>query len=394
MVTSRRGSRWHLAALYAATFLSTVGDGSVQLLLPPHLASTGLSPGTIGPVVAAYSVAALVSRVVAGAVYRADRIALLVSGGCVASAIAFVLIARSSSVPVLVALSAMNGMGWAAASTGGLAAIMELRRGANAGVVMGWYTGFIGAGYAAAGFLGGVLGDHLGTAGAITALAVVPVVASVALGGILRGVRHVEAGDYPRRPSLSAFARLQPYVWLAFFIALHLNLLSGVLHTYFPLYGLAIGLSLTQIGVLTGTHSALGSAVRFVAAPLFRVVPYRRTLPWLVAIGGLSVAAMVLSSAYTALLIAWGVLGLSRGVLRVASSALVMDSSREDGRDRGAASGVYLAGLDVGKIVGPLAGGMAVEVMGLRSAFVLAGLGFPLVFFTFLSWLRRRETSG
>ena len=52
--------------------------------------------------------------------------------------------------------------------------------------------------------------------------------------------------------------------------------------TFFPIYGLAIGLTLTQIGVLQGIHRAMAAAVRFLSGLFFRFVSYERTSPLMV----------------------------------------------------------------------------------------------------------------
>jgi hypothetical protein len=82
------------------------------------------------------------------------------------------------------------------------------------------------------------------------------------------------------------FRGLPPVVWIAFFVTLYINLVSGVVLTFFPIYGLAIGLTLTQVGFLQGIHGAAASVVRFLSGIVFRFVSYARTLPLMVALSG------------------------------------------------------------------------------------------------------------
>jgi MFS family permease len=74
-------------------------------------------------------------------------------------------------------------------------------------------------------------------------------------------------------------------------------------------------------------------------------------------------------------------------LLRVASGALVMD---EAGGRVGPASGVYLAGLDLGKVVGPTVGGFGAGAIGIRSTFLAASVGLPLVYFVLTALTSRR----
>jgi predicted MFS family arabinose efflux permease len=395
-------SRAAVILLFVSSGVFTLGDGAVLLLLAPHLAEQGVSSPVIGPIVATYSGAALLFRFVTGAVYRSYRLRYLVPGGCLVQAASFVVLANSSSTAWLAITVALNGAGFAIASTGGLAAVMELRPAGNAGSLMGWYTGCIGAGYGAAGFVGGAAGDLFGISGALTAVTVFPLLAAAGLAGALWPVGRSAAdsttdgdaaqgpGPRRRRSPVAALLSVGPYVWLAFFCALHINLLSGVLLTFFPLYGLAIGLSLTQIGSLTGASSALSSAIRFTSPALFKRIDYRSVLPWMVLLGGAATAALTVSRVYVILLLAWLGIGASRALLRVSSAALVMNASGGGDRQRGLASGTYMSGLDIGKIIGPVLGGLSVNSLGYEPTFLLAGLGIPAVFFAYYAWLKLR----
>ena len=393
-----RQARRTLLVLFVATIVFTVGDGSATVLLAPYLELRGLTQVVIGQVAAAYSVAALGFRFVTGSLYRPQRTVWLVPGGCVLQAVAFYLTALTGDPLLLTLLVGLNGAGQALASTGGLAAIMDVTDGRNAGSIMGWYTGCIGAGYALSGFLGGWLGDVVGLVDALKLLAAIPLVAGIALTAGLR--RIVDPGTAPdaapsdgpaapRARFLAGFRHAGPMVWLAATVGLQINLISGVLMTFFPLYGLAIGLSLTQIGMLTGIHSGTSSVVRFVTPPLFRRISHRSVLPWMVLLSGAALVGLTTSTALGALALAWLLIGVSRGFLRVSSAALVTEAVR--GPRRGAASGIYLAGLDVGKIIGPIAGGVAVEALGYETTFLLTGLIVPAVYFGLSGMIARRN---
>lgn len=382
-----------LIAVMVASGVFTLGEGSLNVVLSPYLEQRGLRAATIGLVVASYSVAALLSRFAAGALYQRRTARVIVPLGCLASASSYFLLPVTSATALLSALIALNGIGFALVSTGALAAIVDLRPSSSSSTVMAWYTGAIGGGYAVAGFLGGALGDALGPAGAIRALTVIPLVAGgVMLAALWRfgSETAAEPETGRRRFSLAGFREVGPLVWLAFAIGLHINLLGGVLITYFPLYGLAVGLTLTQIGILSGVHSSVGSLIRFATPMLFARVDYRRLDVPLVVVGGIAVAAMASTAQFGPLLVCWLAVGLSRGVLRVSSAAVAMESGGDDERSRGAASGLYLAGLDLGRIVGPLVGGIVAQTAGLRATFLVAGLAFPLAFLV----LRKRLEAG
>lgn len=370
-----------LVPLFVASGVLTLGEGSIQVVLGPYLELRGLSAGLIGTVTMTYGAAALGARLASGAVYRSARAPWLVAAGCLAMAVAFATLTLTGD-PVLIALLlGLEGAGFGLATTAGMAAVLErCPPGANAGALMGWYTGATGAGYAIAGFAGGPIADVIGIVPAILVMALAPAVAGVLLLAILRRTTPVVT-MHPREPTvLAAFRNVPATVWLAFAVAFYVALVNGGLLTFFPIHGLAIGLSLTAIGSLLGVHGAAATVVRFLSGPIFARVDYRRSLPLLVGINVAAVAALSFAGRWWLLAIAWATIGMTRGVLRVASGALVLDTAGTTDRARGAASTVYLAGLDVGKILGPPIAGATIEVVGLRPMFAVVGVGFGLLY--------------
>jgi MFS family permease len=394
------GSQRVLIPLYVASGVLTLGEGSFLVLVSPYLEERGLGAGLIGTVVSVYGVASLITRLPAGVLYRTERGALLIAGGCVMSSLAFALIPLTGDPLVLSALIGLDGMGFAVATTGVLAALMERRPpDSRAGSVMGWYTGGVGAGYAVSGFLGGAAGDALGVSTAILVLAAIPLVAALLLTGAMKFAPLVAPADAAAETvggplaRIKEFARAPVLVWLAFFVTLYINLISGVLFTFFPIYGLAIGLSLTQIGLLAGIHGAIAAAIRFASGFIFKWISYESALPAMVVLSGIAVVFLGSVEVFVVLVGAWAAIGLARGVLRVASGALVLDATGSSNSQRGASSAIYLAGLDLGKIIGPLIGGASAALVGLRGTFVVLGIAFPVAYMVMTAALARMGKS-
>ena len=281
-----------LLPLYAASAVLMLGEGTFQLLVPPYMHENGLSEVLIGAVFSVYGIAALASRIPAGAFYSPRHSWTLVMGGTALSSLAFAAVSQTTNPIMLSILVGLDGAGFAVATTANMAAFLERRpAGANAGSLMGWYTGAIGLGYGAAGFLGGAVGDALGPSRAILVLALLPLLAGVVLTIVVRRTTPIQDADAePRRSGWwwRDFRGLSGLVWVAFFVTLYINLVSGVVLTFLPIYGLAIGLSLTQVGAVQGLHGTTAAAIRFLSGVVFRFVSYRRTLTVMVVVSGLA----------------------------------------------------------------------------------------------------------
>jgi MFS family permease len=80
------------------------------------------------------------------------------------------------------------------------------------------------------------------------------------------------------------------------------------------------------------------------------------------------------------LVILFAIAGVARGLLRVTSAAMIAEL-RNEGRDVGVASGVYNAGLDIGAIIGPIAGGTLATAFGIGAMFQIIAVGSLAAYF-------------
>jgi predicted MFS family arabinose efflux permease len=163
-------------------------------------------------------------------------------------------------------------------------------------------------------------------------------------------------------------------VWAAAIVALYLNVMNGLLSSFYPLLGLSLGLSIAQIGTLSSLRSAVSSVARFGAGWLFARVPaYRLHLP-LLATSAATLAVLPSIPGYLLQFPAFMLNGMSRGLLRVTTGAAAMDAMA--GTQAGLAAAAMTAGLDLGKMIGPLIGGFVAGAFGLEDMFRIVPLSF------------------
>ena len=376
---------------YLVCLVSTTTEGAQNLLFPLYLDRYGYALTAIGTLSSILGVMRLLSRVPVGTRYRASRsrnqqLVWLVAFLLSTSGYAFV----HGDLPLVVLVTVVHGFTFGALGTINLAVAIDISGGRKAGAVMGWYTAALSAGYAIGAFAAGALADRIGLDATLFWLGLVPIVGMIA-------VRLMpEIPDAARAPAIAgvpwwrrgvaAFVAIDGRVWLAFAIVLFINVLSDSTDTFFPLYGTAIGLPVALIGVLKASKSASATVIRFFSGALFRYVDFRAINFWAVIVfaATMFVIPYVGASAAPVLLAVFLTAGLCRGILRVTSAATVAEI-RAEGRDIGLASGVYNAGLDLGAIIGPVAGGLLAATVGIPVMFQLLavvslGLYFAVAF--------------
>lgn len=402
-----------LAGLYVATMLFELAEGALRFLVPINLHDRGLGPSAIGLVIFAFSFTSLLARGVAGGFFRPDRARLLIVGAGLASTIAYLLTPFVTDVAAFTVLMAFDGFGWGVATTCLLAMMMLCTPASiSPAVAIGWYIGFQGFAFALAATVGGILADLVGIQTAMLILATLPVLAAALIGLRLPPVVRdmgVDPAQVARQDELvglrgrrrlqgrlaSAVGRLGllPFaVWAAALVAVYLNVMNGLLQSFFPLLGLALGLSVAQIGTLSGVRSGVSAVSRFGAGWIFaRVPPHRAHLPLLV-MSAATLALLPSAGAYLLYLPLLALNGISRGLLRVTTSASAMEET--PGHQAGVAAAVMTAGLDVGKMLGPLIGGIVATLFGLDTMFRVVPFAFLAVYLVLYVVATRRRRSA
>ncbi len=396
-----------LAGIYFATMLFELAEGALRFLVPINLHDRGIGPSQIGLIIFAFSLTSLLSRGVAGTLFRADRARVLIVVAGLASTLAYLPVPWVDDARLFTLLMAVDGFGWGVATTALLAlVILRTPRGISPAVAMGWYIGFQGAAMAMATTVGGVLAELIGVPAAMLTLAVIPVVAAslIALrlpptaaddpqptGATGPGPSTSIAAPSLRRSVTGRLGAVPWPVWIAAVVAVYVNVMNGLLQTFFPLLGLAIGLTVAEIGTLSSIRSGVSAVTRFGAGWLMgHVRASRLHVPLLVLSAG-TLALIPSGGGYLALLPLFALNGVSRGLLRVTTSATAMEATPP--RQAGAAAALMTGGLDVGKMVGPLLGGLTASAVGLDAMFRILPLAFLSVYLV-LALVARRLLAG
>jgi MFS transporter, DHA1 family, multidrug resistance protein len=383
----RRRAFAALLPTYVSIFLFVAGGSALSVVMPVYLSREArLGPASIGVIIGAFAVASLAARLPTGLTYSVRRggAFLLIGGTC--SAVAFALIPFTTSPVALGALSALNGVGWSVATTAQLALLVARRPGGvTTAEAMGWFSGATALGNVAAGVLGGGIADLIGLRSSFYVLAATPLLGALLMARMARSAPGrddaTRAEPPPRAPVLRSITGLPLAVWVGVLVMFFINGLNAVTNTFHPVIALAAGLSLTQIGALSSVRSWASSSSRFGSGPVFsRFDPAALTLPLVVA-GCLATSAIpsVIDS-FLLQIPLFLVAGVSRGLLRVTGSADAFEGAGEDERTHGVTAALLYGGLDLGKIAGPVIGGVVAGAFGIATMFRVVPLGFLMLY--------------
>jgi MFS family permease len=368
------------------------------LLISPYLQHLQFPVAAIGSLISLSPLLSLVSRIPTGIAYRQSRARSLLTIAVVVMGVCSFFYSFAVNALIFALVHGLNGLAYGAATTLYMAYYVDsLARDENRSHAMGYYVGSLAVGYSAGNFLAGYLADEFGYEIAFSVAGLLSLVA-LAFVWTLRSDPAPSTAATTRVPRVqlrlgdSLKAVFEPGMLEVMIVALFLNFLNQVGGVFLPLYGLAIGVSLTQVGVIRGVYTLCNAVTRPLSGLVVTRFGHRR----------LSRAGLALQSAllmlvpacgnFAALLAVSTGTGFLRAVAVVGNAVGLIEDVNETKVQRGMASGIYNAAGDLGNIMGPSVGGMIAAFTGLGGLFVLAPLFSTLLFFFVLWRLNLRPT--
>jgi len=387
----------HTLKLLLPVIAITVQNNTAWLILSPYLQHLQFPVATIGSLIALSPVFSLVSRLPSGLAYRQDRARVLIAMGMVTTGICNVLYSTATSSLIFALVHGVNGFAYGAVTTLYMASYVDsLPVGENRSHAMGYYVGSLAVGYATGNFLSGYLADLFGYSvtfyiAAFLSLLSVPFI--WVLGGAESQETVQNRGTWTVKPRFrdSLSAALNPKMVVVVVVALFLNFLNQVGGVFFPLYGLSVGLTLTQVGVIRALYSMCNAITRPLSGLVVNRFGHRR-----LSYAGLVIQSVLMASApfftsFAPLVAVFLAAGFLRAVAIVGNAVGLVQDVDESKIPRGVASGIYNAAGDLGNISGPILGGLIASITGVAGLFIAAPLGATVLFLVIIWMLQRRK---
>lgn len=372
----------------------TVQSNSASTIIPPFLNDLRIPMAAIGSLISLAPVLALTSRLPVGMAYQRNRARLLISIAVVAMGITNYLYSFAEDVLVFAIIHALNGLAYGAVTTLYMAFYVDsLAPDENRNHAMGYYVGTLALGYSTGNFFGGLVADHFGYGPTFQVAALLSLV-SVALLWCFHGSDGRRSGFTKEKPKAKLTVRdslkalVEPELATVVIVALFLNLLHQMSGVFISLYGLAVGMTLTQIGVVRAAYAGCNAVTRPISGHVVNKFGHR----------GLSYAGIPLQSAilmliplftgFGPILAIYVLSGLMRAIVIVANAVGLVQDVDENKVQRGLASGIYNAAGDLGNILGPSIGGLIAQATSISGVFVIGSLGSTMLFLLVI-WLVR-----
>jgi predicted MFS family arabinose efflux permease len=378
----------------------TIQSNSASTIIPPYLDDLRVPVAAIGTIISLGPVLALMSRLPLGLVYDRARARTLLSVAIFAMGCTNFLYSFADGSFDFALVQALNGFAYGAVTTLYMAFYVDsLAPDENRNHAIGYYVGSLAMGYSTGNFFGGLIADHWGYAVTFQTGALLSLV-SIALLWLLhgpsaaatRGTKEKEKTKLTSKDSLKAL--LDPQLCIVVIVAIFLNLLHQMGGVFISLYGLAVGMSLTQIGVIRAAYAGCNAVTRPVSGHVVNKFGHRGLSYFGLPAQALILMLVPLFTGFGPILIVYVASGFMRAIVIVANAVGLVQDIPESRVRRGLASGVYNAAGDLGNILGPTIGGFIAHATGIGGVFVIGSLGSIVVFLIGVLLVRRFARDG
>jgi predicted MFS family arabinose efflux permease len=378
----------------------TIQNNSASTIIPPFLQDLHISVAAIGALISLNPILALISRLPVGMAYDRRHARRLISIAVLIMGISNFFYSFATDSLTFAIVQSVNGFTYGAVTTLYMAFYVDsLPPEENRNHAMGYYVGTLALGYSTGNFFGGLIADHYGYGITFQLAAFLSLIPCVLL-WLFRGASApVESRAKQKTPAKltsrqSWKALLDPELAVVVITALFLNLLHQMGGVFISLYGLAVGMSLTQIGVIRGAFAGCNAITRPISGHVVNKFGHRRLSYAGIPLQSVMLMLIPLFTGFSTILTVYVMSGFMRAVVIVANAVGLVQDVDEQKVQRGLASGVYNAAGDVGNILGPAVGGFIAQATSIGSVFVVGSLGTAILFLLGTLTVRRLSDSA
>jgi predicted MFS family arabinose efflux permease len=363
----------------------SIQANSASTLIPPYLDDMRVPVAALGTLISLGPIFALASRLPMGLVYHPSSARALLSIAILAMGATNYLYSWATSALFFAMVHSLNGFAYGAVTTLYMAFFVDsLDPEENRNHAIGYYVGSLAMGYSTGNFFGGLIADYWGYGATFQIAAALSLVAAGLmwlLGDAATSDKRAKVKETAKlsfKESLKAL--MEPELATVVIVALFLNLLHQMGGVFISLYGLGVGLSLTQIGIIRAAYAGCNAVTRPISGHVVNKLGHRGLSYFGLPLQSLILMLVPLFTGFGAILFVYVASGFLRAVVIVANAVGLVQDVPEARVRRGLASGVYNAAGDLGNILGPFIGGVIAHASGIASVFVIGSLGSTALF--------------
>ena len=364
----------------------TIQNNSASTIIPPFLQDLHISVAALGTLISLNPILALVSRLPVGMAYNPRGARLLISIAVLVMGISNFFYSFATDGLTFAIVHSINGFAYGAVTTLYMAFYVDsLPPEENRNHAMGYYVGTLALGYSTGNVFGGLIADHYGYGVTFQLAAFLSLIPCVLL-WLFRGPGAPVEGEIKPKTATRLTSRdswkalLEPELAIVVITAVFLNLLHQMGGVFISLYGLGVGMSLTQIGVIRAAFAGCNAVTRPISGHVVSKFGHRRLSYAGIPLQSAILTLIPLFTGFGTVLTIYVMSGVMRAIVIVANAVGLVQDVDESKVLRGLGSGIYNAAGDLGSFLGPTIGGVIAQATSIGSVFIIGPLGTTALF--------------
>ena len=364
----------------------TIQNNSASTIIPPFLQDLHISVAALGTLISLNPILALVSRLPIGMAYNPRGARLLISIAVLVMGISNFFYSFATDGLTFAIVHSINGFAYGAVTTLYMAFYVDsLPPEENRNHAMGYYVGTLALGYSTGNVFGGLIADHYGYGVTFQLAAFLSLIPCVLL-WLFRGPGAPVEGEIKPKTATRLTSRdswkalLEPELAIVVITAVFLNLLHQMGGVFISLYGLGVGMSLTQIGVIRAAFAGCNAVTRPISGHVVSKFGHRRLSYAGIPLQSAILTLIPLFTGFGTVLTIYVMSGVMRAIVIVANAVGLVQDVDENKVPRGLGSGIYNAAGDLGSFLGPTIGGVIAQATSIGSVFIIGPLGTTALF--------------
>jgi predicted MFS family arabinose efflux permease len=373
----------------------TIQNNSASTMIPPFLQDLHIPVVAIGTLISLNPIFALLSRLPVGMAYHPSRARLLIAIAVIVMGITNFFYSFVTDSLSFAIVHSLNGFAYGAVTTLYMAFYVDsLPPDENRNHAMGYYVGTLALGYSTGNFFGGLIADHFGYGSTFQLAAYLSLIPCLLLWLFGRGGARSEV-ETKQKSRLQLTSReswkaiLEPELAIVVITALFLNVIHQMSGVFISLYGLAVGMTLTQIGTIRAAYAGCNAVTRPISGHVVNKFGHRRLSYAGIPLQCAILMLVPLFTGFGAVITVYIFSGFMRAVVIVANAVGLVQDVDENKVQRGLASAIYNAAGDLGNILGPAAGGLIAQATSIGGVFIVGSLGTTVLFLLGIFAVRR-----
>ena len=365
----------------------TAQQSAASLVIPPFLDDLKYSVSAIGSLISVMPILALTARLPSGLAYRGERALTLIATAILAMTVCVFLYSFAVHPLYFILIHGLFGFAYGAFGTFYLVFYVDaLPPDEDRHHAMGYYAGSLAVGYSTGGFIGGYVADRLGYTATFRLASLLGFLCIGLLFTLARSTSIRRASDARTSDTKPTFLQslkglLEPKIAAVMVVALFLNVLHQMGSTFLPLYGLVVGLTLAEVGIIKGCYALCNAITRPLSGTVVKRLGHSSLTRAGIPLQAAFVMMVPLFPDLLPILILFVLSGLMRAIALVANTISMVEDVDTSRVSRGVVSGIFNAAGDVGNILGPNAGGLIASFTGIANLFLVGPLLIAIFYF-------------